>query len=378
MLSLWWQVGRSRWNRLSFDEIAPCVREVGRGSVRGPSRAQQAGRHVRFIVELLRNLPGPDEASRGAVRRRASKVLRPLGAFARLDETAAWLAAWQRTSMPSVSSPALIVLAGDHGVASEGVSAYPAEVTAAMVRALRDRVATATVLAADIGAHVHVVDCGVGHPTGNIAVEPAMDEERFISCFELGRSTVRDIESDLLILGEMGIGNTTAAAAVAASLYGLASEDSTGRGTGVNDETLTRKVDVVRRAWERIGSCDPIEVLRQLGGTEMVALAGAVLEARLKSLPVVLDGFTVTASVATLEAACAGALDHCIAGHRSPEPGHQLLLEKLGKEPLLDLGLRLGEGSGALAAVPLIRMAAAAVTGVATFEEGDVARCPAW
>jgi nicotinate-nucleotide--dimethylbenzimidazole phosphoribosyltransferase len=329
---------------------------------------------VRFIIELLRNLPASDGASRDAVRRRAAEVLRPPGAFARLDETAAWLAAWQRTSMPSVSSPALIVLVGDHGVVSEGVSAYPAGVTAAMLRALRDKVATATVLAADIGADVHVFDCGVGHPTGNIAVEPAMDKERFTSCFELGRSTVRDIDSDLLILGEMGIGNSTAAAAVAASLFGLAPEDWTGRGTGVDDETWRRKVDVVRRARERIGSCDQIEILRQLGGTEMVALAGAVLEARRKSLPVVLDGLVVTAAAATLEAACAGTLDHCIAGHRSPEPGHQLLLEKLGKEPLLDLGLRLGEGSGALAAVPLIRMAAAAVTGVATFAEWGVSR----
>lgn len=326
------------------------------------------------IADLLRTFPGPDEASGASVRRRAAEVLRPLGALARLDETAAWLATWQRTSGPSVSSPVLIVFAGDHGVVSEGVSAYSTEVTAAMLRALREGVATATVLAAEVGAAVQVVDCGVGRPTGNIATEPAMDSERFASSFALGRATVRDLHADLLLLGEMGIGNTTAAAAVAASLFGLTADDWTGRGTGVDDQTLSRKIDVVRRARDRVGFCNEIEILRQLGGTEMAALAGAVLEARMKSLPVVLDGFVVTASVAPLEAMCQGALAHCIAGHRSPEPGHQLLLEKLGKDPLLDLGLRLGEGSGALAAVPLIRMAARAVSDVATFREWGLTR----
>lgn len=326
------------------------------------------------IVDLLRRLPGADEESRALVSQRATDVLRPQGALARLDETAAWLASWQRTARPSVSNPALVVFAGDHGVVSEGVSAYPAEVTASMLRALRHGVATANVLAAEVGASVHVIDTGVGRPTGNIAVEPAMSHDRFASCFEQGRAAVRDLDTDLLVVGEMGIGNTTAAAAVAASLFGLTADDWTGRGTGINDVTLDRKVEVVRQARERVGSCDPIESLRQLGGSEMVAIAGAVLEARLKGLPVVLDGFVVTASVAPLETCRRGALDHCIAGHRSPEPGHQLLLEKLGKEPLLELGLRLGEGSGALAAIPLIRMAARAVVDVATFQEWGLSR----
>jgi nicotinate-nucleotide--dimethylbenzimidazole phosphoribosyltransferase len=157
-------------------------------------------------------------------------------------------------------------------------------------------------------------------------------------------------------------------------LFGRSPEDWTGRGTGVDDVTLRRKVEVVARACARAGECSPLEILRELGGSEMVALAGAVLEARIRSIPVVLDGFVVTASAAALEAARPGALDHCIAGHRSPEPGHSLLLEKLAKEPLLDLGMRLGEGSGALLAVPLVRMAAAAVTGVATFEEEGLGR----
>jgi nicotinate-nucleotide--dimethylbenzimidazole phosphoribosyltransferase len=170
-------------------------------------------------------------------------------------------------------------------------------------------------------------------------------------------------------VGEMGIGNTTSAAAVATSLFGLTAVDWTGRGTGIDDATLHRKIEVVEKATSRVGPCPPLESLRQLGGTELAAVAGAILQARLQSIPVVLDGFVVTAAAAALEICRPGALDHCISGHRSAEPGHTLLLDKLGKEPLLDLALRLGEGSGALAAVPLIRISSQAVLGVATFEE---------
>lgn len=326
------------------------------------------------VNDLLETLPEPDGEAQAAVSRRAGKVLRPEGALARLDAVAVWLASWQGTSRPSVSHPALIVFTGDHGVATERVSAYPPEVTASILRALRHGVATANVLAAEVGASVEVVDTGVGRPTGNITLEPAMHPGRFAVCFEEGRATVRRLDADLLVVGEMGIGNTTAAAAVAASLFGLTADDWTGRGTGVDDATLRHKIEVVRKARNRVGVCDPIDTLRQLGGTEMAAIAGAVLEARLRSMPVVLDGFVVTAAVAPLEVSRPGALDHCIAGHRSPEPGHELLLEKLGKEPLLDLGLRLGEGTGALAAIPLIRMATRAVVDVATFEERGLSR----
>jgi nicotinate-nucleotide--dimethylbenzimidazole phosphoribosyltransferase len=329
---------------------------------------------VRTLVDLLATLPGSDERSRELVRDRAARVLRPKGALARLDETAAWLASWQGTTAPSISRPVLIVFAGDHGVTRERVSAYPASVTASVLAALQRGVATANILAAQAGARVEVVDCGVGRPTKNLAREPAMDHERFTSCVEQGRRAANGSNADLLVVGEMGIGNTTSAAAVATCLFGLTEDDWTGRGSGIDDRTLRRKLSTVRRACERVGPCEPVECLRQLGGSEMAAIAGAVVEARLHRIPVVLDGFVVTAAVAPLEVAAPGALDHCVAGHRSPEPGHQLLLEKLGKEPLLDLGLRLGEGSGALAAVPLIRMAARAVVDVPTFEEWSLAR----
>lgn len=327
------------------------------------------------ILPLLSDLPAPDERSMAAVRDRAARVLRPSGALSRLDEVAAWLAGWQRTTRPRVEAPAAAVFVADHGVAVERVSAYPAEVTAEMLRALRAGVATASVMARTIGASLSVVDVGVGRPSGNLLHEPALTEDRFRECFEAGRGAVAGIEADLLVLGEMGIGNTTPASAVCAALFGGPAEEWTGRGTGIDDAAFARKVGVVEAARGRVGEdTRPLEILRQVGGPDLVSLVGATVEARLRSIPLVLDGFVVTAACAALEAARPGALDHCLAGHCSGEPGHRLLLDKLGKAPLLDLGLRLGEGSGALAAVPLVKLAAACVTDVVTFEEWELRR----
>jgi nicotinate-nucleotide--dimethylbenzimidazole phosphoribosyltransferase len=296
-------------------------------------------------------------------------VLRPAGALARLDELAAWLAGWQGTERPAVRRPATVVFAADHGVAAAGVSAYPAEVTAAMLKALREGVATACVLARQVGATLQVVDVGVGDPTGDLTREPALDPVRFRACLQAGRDAVAGLDADLLVLGEMGIGNTTAAAAVTAVLLGRSAAAATGRGTGVDDAGLARKVAAVEAARRRVGTASPLEGLRQAGGAELAALAGAALEARLRRLPLVLDGYVVAAAVGPLELLCPGALANTVAGHRSAEPGHQAWLERLGGRPLLELGMRLGEGSGALAAVPLLRLAAAAVTEVATFDE---------
>lgn len=326
-------------------------------------------------ARLLRGAPAADETSRRAVATRAAQVLRPAGALARLDEVCGWLAAWQRTPEPTVERPAVVVFVGDHGVAAEGVSAYPVAVTPVMLRAIREGAATAAVMARLVGAELLAVDVGAGRPTGNIIREPAMDADRFRRCFEAGRSAVAGLTCDLLVLGEMGIGNTTPAAAVAATLFGGPAEDWTGRGTGIDDPTWTRKVATVEAARARVPSgAGPMEILREVGGAELAAIAGAALEARLRSIPIALDGFVVTAAVAPLEVAVPGSLDHCIAGHRSPEPGHALLLSKLGKEPLLELGMRLGEASGALAALPLVRLAVAAVLDVATFEEFGLTR----
>ncbi|HEU4399098.1 MAG TPA: nicotinate-nucleotide--dimethylbenzimidazole phosphoribosyltransferase [Actinomycetota bacterium] len=326
------------------------------------------------VAGLLAGAPGPDERAAAAVARRAAVVLRPAGALARLDELAGWLAGWQGTDRPAVRRPAAVVFAADHGVARQGVSAYPAEVTAAMLKALREGAATACAMSRHVGAALHVVDVGVGDPTGDLASEPALGPARFRACFEAGRRAVADLDTDLLVLGEMGIGNTTAASAVTATLLGGDAEALTGRGTGVDDAGYARKLAAVQAARRRVGAAAPLEVLRQVGGAELAAIAGAATEARLRPLPLVLDGFVVAAAVAPLEALHRGALAHAVAGHRSAEPGHRALLEWLGKPPLLDLDLRLGEGSGALAAVPLLRLAAAAVTEVATFAEWGLER----
>ena len=328
------------------------------------------------LERLLADLPEPDAEARNLVRARADSVLRPAGALARLDEIAVWLAGWQRTSRPAVELPWTIVFVADHGVAATGVSAYPPDVTKAMLGAFEGAAATATVMSRLLGARFRAVDVGVGEPTGDIRLERALTPERFDACVASGREAVAhaaDEGADLFVFGEMGIGNTTVAAAVCATLLGGDAEAWTGRGTGLDDDGLARKVDAVERARVRAQGFSPLEVLGEVGGAELVAIAAAVIEARRRSVPVLLDGFVVGAAVAPLHAARPGSLDHCLAGHRSAEPGHARLLEWLGSEPLVDLGLRLGEASGALVALPIVHLAAAAVTDVATFEEWGLA-----
>jgi len=256
------------------------------------------------------------------------------------------------------------------------VSAYPTEVTVAMLDALEKGAATAAAMTKALGMPLDVVDVGVSRPTGDLRVEPAMGEERFDEAVQAGVDAVeRAAGTDLLVFGEMGIGNTTAAAAVAATLYDEPAAEWCGRGTGLDDDGVTRKIGAVNacRARVRAVTGDPIEILRHAGGAELAAIAGAVAEARRRSIPVLLDGYVVTAAIAPLAAARPGALDHVLAGHRSAEPGHRRLLERLGLSPLVELDLRLGEGSGALLAVPLVRLAAVSVVDVATFQEWGLA-----
>jgi nicotinate-nucleotide--dimethylbenzimidazole phosphoribosyltransferase len=325
---------------------------------------------MNWLRTALAELPPPDRASGDLVRERAADILRPAGALARFDEVAAWVAEWQGTPAPAVRRPAALIFAADHGVTAAGVSKYPVDVTAAMLAAYRAGKSTVTAFAAVAGATVDAVDVGVGRPTGDIRFEPAMTAERFDEASRAGREAVEALDADLLVLGEMGIGNTTAAAAVAAALGGGEVAAWVGRGTGLDDEGMDRKRDAVRLAVDRIaGVLDPLEVLREVGGAELVAMASAIVAARLRHLPVLIDGYVVTAAAMPLASVVPGALDHCIVGHCSAEGGHRRLLERLGKQPLLDLEMRLGEGSGAMAAVPLVAMACAGITEVPTFGE---------
>ncbi len=319
----------------------------------------------------LADLPTADAAARAAVHDRAEHILRPLGALAWLDEIAEWVAGWQRTDRPRIERPVGLIFAADHGVAAATeVSAYPTGVTQAMFDAYRQGRSTISAFARLAGAEVTAIDVGIGHPTGDIRSEPAMSPERFDAIVAMAFDAVEALDGDLLVLGEMGIGNTTASAAIAAALAGGETAAWVGRGTGIDDEGLARKREVVQEAVRRIaGITDPLEILREVGGSELVAITAATVAARRRSIPVVLDGYVVTAAVLPLNEIDPAILDHCTVGHCSAEAGHRKLLERLGKAPLLDLDMRLGEGSGAMAAVPLIAMACAGVTDVPTFAE---------
>lgn len=323
------------------------------------------------LHEHLADLPECDQAARDAVLERAANILRPSGALAWLDEIAAWVAGWQRTSQPRVAKPAGLIFAADHGVAAATkVSAYPTGVTEAMLSAYRQGRSTINAFARIAGASVTAVDVGVGNPTGDIRYEAALSEERFDDIVRTAFAAVDDLDCDLLVLGEMGIGNTTPSAAIAASLAGGETAAWVGRGTGVDDEGLARKRQAVQEAVRRIaGITDPLEILREVGGAEIAAITAATVAARHRSIPVVLDGYVVTAAVLPLHEIDPATIAHCTVGHCSSEPGHRKLLERLGKPPLLDLDMRLGEGSGAMAAVPLIAMACAGITEVPTFGE---------
>ncbi len=322
--------------------------------------------------DALEHLRAGDEAAAAAVAVRAREVLRPTGAFARLDDVAVHMARWQRRADPGVRRAVGVVFAADHGVAVSGeVSAYPTTVTAAMMEAFSQARSTVNALARIAGVDMRVVDVGVGRPTGDLRHEPALTPERFDEAIEAGRRAIDDLDADLVVIGEMGIGNTTPAAAICTALDPEHRVELwVGRGTGVDDEGLARKRAAVTAGLTRCRDLeDPLEILRELGGAELAAMAAAITAARQRSIPVLLDGFVVSAAAAVLCALDSDALAHCLAGHVSAEAGHRRLLERLGLEPLLDLGLRLGEGSGAMAAVPLVAMATAAVVEVPTFGE---------
>ena len=322
-----------------------------------------------ILSDYLTDLSKPNEEARTELITRLEDILRPSGALQRLDELAVFMAGWQASSAPRVEKPTVLIFASDHGVTAAGVSAYPSSVTEAMMSAFKSGRSTVNAFARISGATVIARDVGIGRPTGDIRFEPAMTETRFLQALNSGREAVGGIDTDLLVLGEMGIGNTTPSAAISAALLGGSVSEWVGRGTGVDDEGLRRKRDAVQQAVKRVGRAAPGEILRQLGGAEIVAIAGAIIEARSRKIPVVLDGFVVAAAAVPLYAYNPSALQHCLAAHQSAEIGHRRLLEYMGLKPLLDLNFRLGEASGGAAVIPLISMACAAANDVPTFAE---------
>jgi nicotinate-nucleotide--dimethylbenzimidazole phosphoribosyltransferase len=319
------------------------------------------------------DLPGGDAAQAAAVAGRESVLTKPPRSLGRLEEVVEWLALWQGKSPPRLDKVAILVFAGNHGVTAQGVSAYPAEVTAQMVRNFAAGGAAINQLARIAGAELRVIALDLDRPTEDFTLGPAMDDGAFLDAVSSGYDAVPP-DADLLVLGEMGIGNTTAASAIAAALFGGGGARFAGHGTGIDAAGLMRKRDAIDRALAGHAAIlgDPLRVAASLGGRELAALLGAALAARHARIPVLLDGFVSTAAVAPLVKIREDALDHALAGHLSAEAGHALLLEELGLCPLLNLGMRLGEGSGAAVAILVLRAGLACHTGMASFAEAQV------
>ena len=321
--------------------------------------------------EMLAAAPAPDAAAVAAASARNGQLTKPPAALGRLEDLAIWYAGWRGDARPTLDHPQILIFAGNHGVAARGVSAFPPEVTVQMVANFRAGGAAINQLAKAAGATMAVHALDLDHPTADFTTAPAMTGADVLAALNTGWQAV-DPAADVLVVGEMGIGNTTSAAAIAHALYGGLPQDWVGRGTGVDDAGLARTAAVVADGVARHTSRDPLEVLRCLGGREIAAMAGAMARARVERIPLILDGFIACAAAAVLHAAVPGSLDHAVAGHRSAEGAHGALLARLGKEPLLSLNLRLGEGSGAAVAIGILRAAIACHSGMATFAEAGV------
>ena len=326
------------------------------------------------FAAAIDDLPAASALASAQARARQAELTKPAGSLGRLEEIAVFMAGWQDSPRPRLDHVRCVVFAGNHGVAARGVSAFPVEVTAQMVANFEAGGAAINVLARSCGTELVIVPLELDRPTGDIAAEPAMSEAECLAALNAGAAAVTP-DTQLLLVGEMGIGNTTPAAALCAAAFGGEARQWCGHGTGIDQAGLMRKSAAVdlALALHRPHCVDPFETLRRLGGREIAAMAGAILAARRSRIPVLLDGFIACAAIAPLAARNPGFVDHCIAAHCSAEAAHELLLDRLGLEPLLRLGMRLGEASGAALAVPLVRAAVATHNEMATFAQAAVA-----
>lgn len=334
-----------------------------------------------------------DGAAMGTARERHARLLKPAGSLGRLEELGVRLAGITGVSPPPVpGDPSVVICAGDHGVLSRGVSPWPQSVTATMVEGFRDGKAAANALARTVGARVAVLDVGVAtdlapHPllktakvrpgAGDISREPAMSREEAARAVLAGANVARElIESgvDLLVAGDMGIGNTTPSAALISAFTNRPPEETTGRGTSVDDKTYTLKVRVVSEALalHQPDPKDPLGVVAAVGGLEHAAIAGLILAGASHGVPVILDGIVSNSAALVAAALAPDCVGYLFAGHLSAEPGARVALRHLGLEPLLDLSMRLGEGTGGLLAVPLVQAAARVLHEMATFKEAGL------
>jgi len=326
------------------------------------------------IRNLFPIMPEASESAATEAAARQGELTKPAGSLGRLEDIAVFMAAWQGKAIPTVQRPVVAVFAANHGVVAQGVSPYPQSVTRAMMENFSAGGAAINQICATFDIGLKVFELALDIPTKDITQDAAFDEAACAATFAFGMEAIAG-GTDLICLGEMGIGNTTIAAAIYTALYGGKAADWVGRGTGVDDAGLARKIAAVEKAIElhKAHLDDPLEVLRRLGGREIAAIAGAIMAARMERIPVVLDGYVVCAAAAILHALEPSSLDHCVAGHLSSEGAHAEVLKRLGKKPLLDMNMRLGEGSGAALAVGVIKAAIACHRDMATFAQAGVA-----
>ncbi len=334
------------------------------------------------LSRRLRELPGPDADKITEARARQDTLLKPKGSLGRLEQLAVFMAGWSKLDEPYMEDVAALIFAGNHGVTAQGVSPYPREVTAKLVDVLGDTFASTAiqVLASEFDFDYRVTGIDLDQPTGDISLGPAMTVDETIDAINLGAAAVEELDDnlDLVLLGEVGIGNTTAAAALAARCCGGKGVDWAGPGTGLDQAGVALKARVVDRAIALHGRSakSAFDVLMRLGGREQAAIAGATIAARQRGMPVMLDGFVVAASVAPLYLENPDVGAHCLVGHVSAEPGHRRLLAAMKLSPILDLGMALGECSGAALAIPILKAAVKLHTTMATFEDVGLAAKP--
>ncbi len=314
-----------------------------------------------------------DENYTEKARLRQTELTKPLGSLGKLEEIAIWMAGWQKKIKPTVGSANCLIFAGNHGIAKKGVSAYPSEVTIQMVQNFKNGGAAINQLCSLAGLELSVIPLDLDKPTNDFSEKTSMEKSETLAAMQCGYDSVPS-SCDFLVLGEMGIANTTSATAIACALFDGPVESWTGFGTGIDAEGLKRKISVIKAAQMLHGkSFSSVEsILSAYGGREIAAIVGSIIAARIRGIPVLLDGFICTAAAATLTLFDDHFLDHCLISHLSTEPGHMQLARKLQKEPIIDLHLRLGEGSGAAVSFLIIKAALATHNGMSTFAEAGV------
>ena len=324
------------------------------------------------LDDVLRlDLPQADTDAIEAARARQAQLTKPPGSLGRLEELAEFMAGWQGRDRPRIDRAQALVFAGNHGVCAQGVNPFPQEVTALMVTNFTAGGAAINQLCRVAGADLSVIALDLDRPTADFTTSVAMTDAECLDAFNRGAAAV-ERDADIVILGEMGIGNSTVSAALAHAIFGGAPGDWVGRGTGSDAEGIARKAEVVAKGVALHAERAPLQILAALGGREQAAICGAVLAARAARIPVMLDGYICTAATAPLHGANPALLDHCLIGHLSIEPGHAALCEAMGKRPILSLGMGLGEGTGAALALGVLRGALACQDGMATFAEAGI------